>query len=534
MNQQVELKKRQVEFGSNILGMISLIILGNILGDNGVVYIAFAFEVYLFFRTIISSGFSDTLGRLLRGRTSKGQYKNAAKLKRNAFVLETAVGAAVSVLVLAIAGIVGERLLGIRYCTAMICILAPGILLHAMVSILLGYFQAEGTELPTVISYVMRQVCIFLFALLFSKLLGEYGRKVSALLRQENFTAMYSGMGVALAITISELLVLLFLFLVYRSSRTRGKKGTGEGMRITDTFGSQTGAVLSSMYPTMLIAVCAHLPIWLGILFYEKSAADAAGLELYGVYYGKYLPLVGILYLVICILILPNCYRTVSCIRRDEQRYAKNQFGGGLHAGIAWGAFAAFFVAVMAEPVADIIGVADQGIAQQMLRFGAFWILFAIAGFYFSEILLLLNGKFWVLGAVALKDIFFVISALLLLNGGKAGILSLVVAGMIGELCYAALTGVLLYRQLHQRPDLVRHLAIPIAAACVIGLILFFVGKAITPHLGSLVSILLCLVPGVCCYLLILLFLRNFTEQELHYVPGGKLLSRIGQLLRIY
>ena len=345
---------------------------------------------------------------------------------------------------------------------------------------------------------------------------------------------MYSGMGVALAITISELLVLIFLFLVYRSSRTREKKGNGEGMRITDTFGSQTCAVLSSMYPTVLITICAHLPVWLGILFYVKSSADEAGLELYGVYYGKYLPLVGILYLAICIMILPNCYRTVSCIRRDEQRYAKNQFGGGFHAGITWGAFVAVFVAVMAAPVADIIGAAGREIAQQMLRFGTFWILFAIAGFYFSEILLLLNGKFWVMGAVALKDIFFVISALLLLNGGKAGILSLVLAGMIGELVYAVLTGVLLYRQLHQRPDLVRHLVIPVVAACAIGLILYFIGKAITPHLGSLVSVLLCLIPGICCYLLILLFLRNFTEQELHYVPGGMLLSRIGQLLRIY
>ena len=55
-------------------------------------------------------------------------------------------------------------------------------------------------------------------------MLGGYGEKVSSLLRQENFTGMYSGLGIALAIDISELFVILFLGLIYKGSRRFEKR----------------------------------------------------------------------------------------------------------------------------------------------------------------------------------------------------------------------------------------------------------------------------------------------------------------------
>ena len=35
-------------------------------------------------------------------------------------------------------------------------------------------------------------------------------------------------------------------------------------------------------------------------------------------------------------------------------------------------------------------------------------------------------------------------------------------------------------------------------------------------------------------YWIMLLLLRNFKEQELEVVPGGRLIGRLGQLLRIF
>ena len=531
---QVELKKRQVELVSYILGMVFWLILGGMLGENGVTYVAFAFESYLFFSMLINSRLADTLGKLIRGRMTRGQYKNAAKLRKNAMILEGIIGIAGALLVFAVAGLLEEKIFGLKYCTAMLRILAPAVLLRTVSSVLLGYFQGEGTELPTVISCLMRRICTFLFALLFIFLLGNYGQKVSALLRQENFIAMFSGFGLVLAILVSETLVTLFLFLVYRGSRGKERKGNGEGMRTTDTFGSQVNLLVASLLPLVFIVLLQHLPVWLGMFFYRRSVTELVNLNPYGVLYGKYLPLIVIFALPAHIFLLGNCYRTVSSLRKEEQRFARNHFNGGLHMGIIYGVFVAMFVAIMASPFAELIcGQANEA-AAQMLRFGSFLIPCLIAGFYFTEILLLSGGKIQVLVALTLKNIVYVVALLLFLNNTKAGILALIYAGLISEIIYMLAAGAVLCYQCRFNIDWLQHLAIPAGAACVTGLVLLFISRGTVPHLGSLAGILVCLVIGMACYVFLLLLIRNFRDQELNFIPGGKLIRMIGQALRIF
>ena len=268
---QVELKKRQTELASYIIGMVCLVIIGNFLGDNGIAYFAVAFECFLLPIILLTHKLEDTLGKLLRNRTSKGQYKNAKKFRRNIFGAGAVLGLAGSVALFAAAELLGEKLFGLTYSVAMICILAPVVLLRMVASILLGYFQGEGTELPAIISYIMRQIGIVLLAVLFVKLLGNYGAKVSALLREENFTAMYCGMGYALAMLVSEILVVLFLGFVYQGSRGRAKKGVNDGMRVQETFAGQVAAVVSNTFPLTLGALIGHIPVWTGFFSTRRA-----------------------------------------------------------------------------------------------------------------------------------------------------------------------------------------------------------------------------------------------------------------------
>lgn len=531
---QIEIRKRQVEIGSYVLEMVILLVLGNLLGDNGIAYLAFAVECFSLFWTVTGGKVADVLGKLLRARSSRGQYKNAGKLRRNALLLEGVTGLLGSLVLFVCAGLLGKTFFGLVYSVAIIRILAPVVFLRTMVSVLLGYFQGEGTELPSVISYVMRQLCILGFSLLFVKLLGDYGQKVSALERQENFTAMYDGMGVALGMLISEILVLLFLFLVYRGSRRKERKTNGEGMRTTDTFGSQAGILYASLFPLVLTAILQRLPIWLGMVFFRGSVEDVAVLNDYGVLYGKYLPLTGILLLPACALLLGSCGKVVGCVRREEQRYARGNFSGGLHMCVIYGMFFAVFTAILAPQLAAVFCRTETELAAEMLRFGSSVILLAIVGFYFSEILLLLGGKIQVLGTLALYNVVYIIGVLLFLKSGNLGVMSLIYAGVIAGAVYVAATGGLLLYQVRLGVDWLQGIAIPAGTACVTGLLLFFVGKAITPHLGSLATLILCLVLGQVCYWLLLLLIHNFGEQELNYIPGGSLIRRLGQILRVF
>lgn len=531
---QTEIRKRQFAIVSEMLGIITLLVLWKLLGDNGVVYIAVAGEIFLFVWTLTGRRLADILGKLLRGRSAKGQYRNASKLRKNAMILEGGIGFAGSVFLAACAGVIGEGLFRLPYCVTILRWLAPVVFLRTLSAVLLGYFQGEGTELPTVITSLMRQICILIFTVIFVGLERAQGRKVSALLREENFEAMYGGLGAARAVLVSELLVLLFLVLVYRGSRKKERRSGTDGMRTIDTFGSQVHILYGSLFPVMVIGLLQRLPVWLGLYVFRGSVSELAEMGSYGVFYGQYMALTGFLILPGCAILLENCYRTAGCVRREEPRYARGYFSGGLHMGMLYGCFFAVFVAVLAPQIAGILGGTSAATAAKMLRFGSFAILFMLVGFFFSEILFMLGGKYQVMGALAVQSFVYIIALTTFLNGGKMGIMALVNAGVFASAAYAAATGALLFYQMRFGADWIQVLAVPMVGSCVIGILVYFIAKAITPHLGNLTAVLVCLIVGIVVYWGPLLFLNQFREQEINYIPGGRLIRRIGEIMKIF
>lgn len=531
---QIEMKKRQMQLIAWGLGLIVLLILGNLLGDNGIAYFAVSIEVFLLFWIVTGGELADVLGKILRNKMNKGQYKNAKKLRRTTLVVDGFLGIVGSVVLFVLAKPLGEGMFGVPYSVAIIRILAPVVFVRMISSVLLGYFQGEGTELPTVISYVVRQVSIFLFSLLFVNLLKGYGSKVSDLLRQENFTAMYGGMGVAIAVLVTEFLIVIFLFFVYRGSRRKERRGNGEGMRTTDTFSGQLVLLYGNLFPAVLKTFLVFLAMWLGIIFYRKSVPDITGLNDYGVLYGKLLPVLGLVILPGCIMLMECAHKMVACVRREEQRYARGHFQGGIHMAMVYGMFSTVFVALHAPQLAGIFCETGVEIATKMFRFGSFIVLAMVFGYYFTEVLNALGGRYYVLGLLAVFNLVYAGCLALFLNGGKAGVMALVYSAMIAGAVYVTGAFVVLFLQLRYNIDWLQAVAVPAGLSCAVGLILLFLNKILHPHLGDLITVIVALALGNLLYWLFLMLMRNFREQELGYTPCGKIIRGIGQMLRIY
>ena len=65
-------------------------------------------------------------------------------------------------------------------------------------------------------------------------------------------------------------------------------------------------------------------------------------------------------------------------------------------------------------------------------------------------------------------------------------------------------------------------------------LVCLLFGGVLSPHLGTPVTLILALLVSGAVYWVILLLLKNFREQELEAIPGGKLINMLGQMLRVY
>ena len=529
-----EIKRRQVREISNILALITVLLLGRLIGDNGVTYVIVAMEIYGFLWSAVGGNLSDTLGKLLRGRKNKGQYKNVVQMRRGAMIFHLISGLAGSFILLFLAQTIAGGIFKVQYSTLIVKVLSPIVLFKSASSILLGYFQGEGSEFPTMVSDIMRRIFIFGFGILFSKILGSYGEKVSTLLMQNNYKAMYGGVGFAIAVNVTEILIILFLVIIYRGMCRSDRKNKQDIAYSVNGILDCIRSLFFSRWPQGVMGILGLLPLLLGILFIDKSIAEDAGILEYGIYAGKYLVICGIVVALLSLATLPVIARIYAGVKRKEHKYVKMVFQSGVHICVVHGIFAAVIAAVMGKQFGELFCPENADLLQKMLLGGSTVIVFLALSLYFGRILQIAGKKILLLGTVGIADVVFVIFALILSGVGKAGILSLVYGGMISLFVLCVLLGMMSYIQMRTRIDWLNVLIVPLGAGSAAGLTSALLGRLMSPHLNALLTLLLACAAAGAVYWVLLLVFRNFKEQELDMIVGGRLLSTIGEILHVF
>lgn len=390
---QVEVKRRQIQSFSYVLACINIWVFGKSIGDNGLGYLAAAVLVFALFWVLTGKNLPDRMGRMLRGRNARGQYRNVSRMRKNMMLFQIAEGLLGTVLCMSLGWILLEKVFLVPYGSMILWILSPALFLRCIQSVFLGYFQSEGSEMPSAVSSVLRQVFFLGLGLVFLGIFRNYGEKVSLLLKRADFTSMYGAMGIAVGMLLSEVLVLLFVFVIYRGSMA-GRREAESGMKGTDSFSSQLRTLLIPMGGDILRDMFLLLPLWIGLLFFQKRSADIyASVSAYGIFVGRYLITILMPVAILSAGILPGVARTGSHIRKKEERYARTAFQAGVQGTVVHGFFFTAWIAVLATPLSQALDKSAEMALTGLFTTGSSLILWLLLLFYFSEILELRGGK---------------------------------------------------------------------------------------------------------------------------------------------
>lgn len=536
---QMEIRKKQFTIGAEMLALAVLILLVRIIGDWGMTYLAAALEAYTLLQILFTACIPEGMGRILRARISKGQYKNAGKVCKAALCYCLLAGLFGGFLLLILADMLMGGLLKLPEAAFALRILAPLFLIEALCAVLQGYFQGIGTAMPTVIAGFLKQIFAVSFAFLFAHVLYSHGEKVSALLHTEKFTYMYGAGGTALGMTVAGMLTLCFLFFIYMGAGRRAAKRNQEGLRLTED-GLE---VLRLLLLTVLPEVCVRFLLKAGTLtgmavfFHKISDADMlqAGVKAYGGFYTGYLLNVGILSGIALILCVGNQANLIYAVKKEEYKNAKNLFTGGIQTIFLLSGFFAVINLVLNPGILDCIFGNGEGTVYGAgcMQRGFLAILFLPMGIYFMN---LLNGlgkkKIVLLNMLGSFALFLVV---VLIGRGVTGdsIYALAYAFMAFSAAICILNGVFVMRTLKYSPEWLHIFAMPALAAVVTGLCLFLLNRALISWLGEGIAVLFGLVIGCGCYVILLFTFRCIREKELDMLPGGGILRRIGEILHI-
>lgn len=531
----VEVKKRQIETFAYVVECISLLIFGQMLGNMGIAYLAIAMECVTFVGILLGANTGSIIGRMLRSKNSKGQYKNAIRIRNVLFLFHLVLGIVGTVALVFGTKPLVENLLRIPNVTFILVIMAPILLVRMLITLLLGGFQGEGSEFASVAYAILRQLGILVLGVILCKIFMAYGVKVSALLGQEVYTSVYGAMGIALAFLVTEVILLFGLGIASRLKGSPRKQKADEGMRTVDSIGTVVANYLSNRKFHLVIYLLLYLPVVSGLVLYAQNVGNAQTVATeYGRYFGVYLLTCALAVLLLSLLVIPMYGRIASLMRKEEIRLARNAFSAGIHIVIVNGLFATVFIACMSDRIVNFLeGTVINGSAT-ILKVGSLVILLTLFVVLFFGLLRALGKELLLIACLGAANLVYLIVTAIALNVGHAGILSLVYGGLTAVAVMCVSMGYLVYMQMRVGIELATQIAIPAAAACVVGLLCIFLGKALSPHLGSLVTIIVCFVISLGVYWIMLLMLHSFREQEIKYIPGGQVIQAIGRALHVF
>ena len=239
-----------------IIGMLYRIPMVNIIGSEGNGLYSVAFNVYNIVLVLSSYGLPMAVSKLVSARFAVNQYQNVARVFKAALTISLATGGVAALLMFFGANWLESTLYsGYMGIAIPLKVLAPTIFIVAVLGVLRGFYQGQGTMIPTAISQLLEQI-VNAFVSVFA------GYMLVNTYRQSAKASAYGAAGGTLGTAIGALIALVFLiivFVLYKPTFARMvRKDRG---RVKEPY--------SQIYKIMAMTM---IPIILGQTFYQISA----------------------------------------------------------------------------------------------------------------------------------------------------------------------------------------------------------------------------------------------------------------------
>ena len=138
-----------------IIGIAYRIPMINIIGDEGMGYYGTAFNVYNIALLLSSYSLPLAVSKMVSARLAGKQYRNAARILRAALCYATIVGAFAAAVIWFGADFFAKDVFFMPYASFALRTLAPTVWIMAYLGVFRGYFQGQGTMVPTAFSQVL-------------------------------------------------------------------------------------------------------------------------------------------------------------------------------------------------------------------------------------------------------------------------------------------------------------------------------------------------------------------------------------------
>ncbi len=525
-----------------VIGMLYRIPVRRIIGPVGNSYYSAAYEVYSMVLLISSFSLPLAVSKLVSARVVKGQVRSAYKVLKCTLVFALLTGGAGALLVWFGADFFSAVVVNTPESSLALKVLAPTILIVAIMGAMRGYFQGLGTMIPTAVSQVLEQIVNAAVSIGGAWVLFSYGKKVDALLTTDTAAYAYGAAGSTLGTGMGALvgfLFMAFLMLVYSYSLSR--RLPKRSRRRTESSVSIFYMLIITIFPVLMSTAIYNLSgiVDQGIFKHMMETKAHSGKEidtLWGIFSGEYKLLTNVPIAVASAMAsssIPALTRArIRKNRRDMRRKTENAIRFVMVICIP----SAVGLSVLAKPILELLFGADEYIAVSagLLQVGSVSVVLFGMSTLTNGILQGMDKMHLpvIHAAVSLAAHVAVLVAMIQFTDWN--IYAVVWANIFFALLMCILNSVSIARHMRYRQEVIRTFIIPVIAASLMGVTAYGVYQGIMGVLDrNLVGIVVAVPVAMIIYMLALLLLKGLTAEELRSFPKGDVLVRIARTFRL-
>lgn len=509
---------------TRLIGIAYRIPVNNILGDEGQGFYGCAYSIYNIALLLTSYSLPLAVSKLVSARVAKDEHKNAMRIFKSALLFALVVGSLVAIIVFAFSDLIAGSIMSLRLSAYALRVLAPGLLIVAVMGVVRGFFQGMGTMVPTALSQILEQIVNAIVSIIGASSLLQMGKKAMESKNEPSLPFAYGAAGGTLGTVSGALFGLIFLLVLLKLFYPKLQK-----RMLHDTTHSEES--YKEIYTVLLLTIA---PVILSTAIYNINDTIDQGIfssvvisqgytekraaELLGMFTGKYNTLIHIPLAVANSLgasLIPSITGAVATEDR-KAIHAKIQMVIRFAMLIAIPSCIAFMV--IPNQILSLLYVGNIDIPANLLRIGAITVVFYCLSTVTNSILQGLNHMSTPVKHGAISLGVHLVAVVIMLVVFKWNIYSLVVGNIVFSLCMCILNGRALKRYANYRQEMKKTFFLPLGASAVMGIVLvivYFVANIIMPKkLATILGIMI----AICVYAVCLLKFGALTVDEIRMI----------------
>lgn len=518
---------------TKVIGVVYRIPLTNILGDEGMGFYGYAFEVYAMTLILSSLSIPTVVSKLVAARVAVRQRRNAFRVFVCAFLFSAAVGILVALLIFFGADAISLHMMKSPLSAYALKVLALGLVIVAVLGVLRGYFQGLGTMLPTAVSQIIEQIINAVVSIVGASILFGIGTEAAQEKGEELLAPAYGAAGGTLGTVAGALFALFFLgfaFLIYRPVIYRQVRM--DHIRKRESYRRILKILLLTMAPVIFSTAIYNINQIMDLTIFN-SIMSAQGytekeyMAMQGIFTGKYNTLINVPLAMangLAASVIPSL--TAAVTKRDRKLvHAKISQTLRFTMAIAMPCFVGF--TVLASPLMVFLFNDGSKTPAALLVAGSITVVLYCYSTIANSILQGLDEMGTPAKNAGISLVIHLAALFIMLVVLKWNVYALVGSNIVFSLCMCILNARAIRSACGYRQEIDRNFIKPLTAALIMGIFTYLVHLILDITVGgrffpTVVSILV----SILVYAVAALRLGVFTGQDIRDLPQGNQIYR--------